>query len=62
MCHHVYVRLSAEERKAVTKLSGVLIPAYALALLAMFAFAALSHQPRSGETLTAAAEMPAAKR
>jgi hypothetical protein len=30
MCHHVPVRLSAEEKQVVRRLSNVLIPAYAV--------------------------------
>ena len=62
MCHHVYVRLSAEESKAVKKLSGVLIPAYAVALLALFAVVALTQQPRPGETIMASAQAPVNQR
>ena len=55
MCHHVYVRLSAEEEKSVKKLSGVLIPAYASILLALFLAATLIHQPRQSEMVASAA-------
>jgi len=41
MCHHVPVRLLAEEKQVVRRLSSVLIPAYtalALVVIAGFAF------------------------
>ena len=45
MCHHVPVRLSAEERQAVGRLSGLLIPAYAMLALVAIAGFALGHAP-----------------
>jgi hypothetical protein len=42
MCRHVYVRLSAEEKAAVKKLSGTMIPIYASILLAMIAVAMIA--------------------
>ena len=40
MCHHVHVTLSAEEKKDVKKLSGIMIPVYASIMLAMIAVVA----------------------
>jgi hypothetical protein len=34
MCHHGRIRLSAEDRKDVKKLSGIMAPVYATAMLA----------------------------
>ncbi len=49
MCHHVYVKVSAEEKKEAKKLSGILIPVYASIVLAVVAVVALSGAPRPGE-------------
>jgi hypothetical protein len=59
MCHHVYVKLSAEDRKDVKKLSGVMIPVYASIVLAVIAVVAVSGAPRQGE-LIASSSAPAA--
>jgi hypothetical protein len=48
MCH-VPVRLSAEEQQAVRRLSGVLIPAYAVLALAVIASLALGLGHDRGE-------------
>jgi hypothetical protein len=61
MCHHVYVKLSAEDRKDVKKLSGVMIPVYASIVLAVIAVVAVSGAPRQGE-LIASSSAPAATR
>ncbi len=61
MCHHVYVTLSAEEKKEVKKLSGFLIPVYASIVLAVIAVVALTGAPRPGEQV-AATFAPAATR
>ena len=61
MCHHLPVSLSAEDKKAVRRLSGVLIPAYAAVALAVIAALAVVHAPRSNE-LVASASLPAASR
>lgn len=45
MCHHAPVRLSAEEKQAVRRLSRVLIPACAMLALAVIAGLALGHAP-----------------
>ena len=62
MCHHVHVQLSADEAKSVRKWTGILIPAYGLALLALFAAVSLTQPPRQGESITASAQPPAGHR
>jgi hypothetical protein len=44
MCHHVHVRvtLSAEDKKAAKKLSGIMVPVYASIVLAVIAVAVIS--------------------
>jgi hypothetical protein len=51
MCHHVHVTLSAEDRKDVRKLSGIMIPIYASIVLAVIAVVAVSSAPRQGEMI-----------
>ena len=53
--------LSAEDKKSVERLSGVLILAYATAALAVIAVLAVVHAPRSSE-LVASAALPAVSR
>ena len=55
MCHHVHVTLSAEDRKDVKKLAGVMIPVYASILLAAIAVVAVNGSPRQGEQVAASA-------
>ena len=61
MCHHLPVNLSAEDKKSVKRLTGVLIPAYAAVALAVIAALVVVPAPRSGE-LVASAALPAASR
>jgi len=61
MCHHVHVTLSAEDKKDVKRLSGLMIPIYASIVLAVIAVVALTGVPRQGE-LIASASAPAAAR
>ncbi len=63
MCHHVHVHvtLSAEDKKDVKKLSGIMIPVYASIVLAVVAVVALGSAPRQGE-LIASNTVPAATR
>jgi hypothetical protein len=61
MCHHVHVTLSAEDKKDVKRLSGLMIPVYASIVLAVIAVVALTGAPRHGE-LIASASVPAAAR
>jgi len=55
MCHHVYVTLSAEEKKEAKKLAGLIIPVYASILLAIFALVAVSSTPKQGEMIASQA-------
>jgi hypothetical protein len=61
MCHHVHVTLSAEEKAAVKKLSGVLIPVYASILLAMIAVVAVASGPRQGELIASSSASTATR-
>ena len=61
MCHRVYVTLSAEDKKEVKKLSGVMIPVYAVIMLALITVVAVSGASRQGE-LVASTAAPAATR
>ena len=61
MCHHFPVTLSAEDKKSVKRLSGMLIPAYAAVALAVIAALAVVHAPPPNE-LVASAAPPAASR
>jgi len=51
MCHHVHVTLSAEEKKDIKKLSGLMIPVYASIVLAVIAVAAVGGSRPQGELL-----------
>ncbi len=51
MCHHVHVTLSAEDKAAVKKLSGMMISVYASIVLAVIAIVAISGTPRQGELI-----------
>jgi hypothetical protein len=51
MCHHVHVKLSAEDKAAVKKISSWMIPVYATAVLAVIAVAAAIGGPRNGEVV-----------
>jgi hypothetical protein len=58
MCHLVHVWLTAEEKSAVKRLSGLLIPVYAAVVLAVIAVAVVA--PGSGRTeLIASRSVPA---
>jgi hypothetical protein len=59
MCHRVYVTLSAEDKKDIKKLSGIMIPVYASVMLALIAVVAVSAGSRQGE-LVASTNIPAA--
>ena len=61
MCHHVHVMLSAEDKKHVKKLSGILIPVYASIVLAAIAVVAFTGSPQKNE-LIAATSVPASAR
>ena len=61
MCHHVHVTLSAEDKKDVKKLSGIMIPVYASIVLAVVAVVAVTGTPRQG-ALVASTSAPAVTR
>ena len=54
MCHHVHVTLSAEDKAAARKMTGVMIPAYAAVLLAIVAVVSVT-APRSNERIASVA-------
>ena len=60
MCHHVHVTLSADEKKEVRKLAGVMIPVYASILLAMIVVAVANGSRQ--DALIAASSAPTAMR
>jgi hypothetical protein len=55
MCHHVDVRLSAEDKAAVKQVWRWLAPVYAVAVLALIAGVAVSGALRNGEQVASAA-------
>jgi len=55
MCHNVHVTLSAEEKKDVRKLCGIMIPVYASIMLALFAVVAVTGGPPRGELIASTA-------
>jgi hypothetical protein len=61
MCHRVYVTFSAEEKKEVRKLSGIMVPVYASVLLGLIAAVAISGGSRQDEQVASTAA-PAATR
>jgi hypothetical protein len=61
MCHHIHITLSAEDRKDVKTLTGIMIPVYASILLAVVAVVAIGGSPRQGEMI-AASSAPSASR
>lgn len=61
MCHYGRMKLSAEDRESVKKLSGVIIPVYATAMLALIAFVVVAGGSREGE-LIASTTVPASTR
>ena len=63
MCHHahVHVTLSAEDKKDVRKLAGIMIPVYASVVLAVIAVLAVSGAPRQAEQVAAASVAAAAR-
>jgi len=61
MCHHVHVRLSAEDKAATKTISGWMIPIYATVVLAAIVVVAATSGPRNSE-LVASSSAPAATR
>ena len=61
MCHHGRIRLSAEDREDVRKLSGIMLPIYATAMVALLAVIVVTGGSRQGE-LVASTTAPASTR
>lgn len=63
MCHpaHIHVMLSAEDKKEIKNLAGIMIPIYASAMLALIGFVAVTASSRQAE-LVASTAAPAATR
>jgi hypothetical protein len=61
MCHHLHVMLSAEDKKDVKKLSGIMIPIYASVPLALVALVVVSGASRQGK-MVASTSVPAVQR
>jgi hypothetical protein len=61
MCHHVPVRLSAEEQQAVRRLTGIMIPACALLALAVVAGFALGPAPDRHEVVASVPAVDASR-
>jgi hypothetical protein len=49
MCHHGRIKLSADDREEVKKLSGIMVPVYATAMLALIGFVVVTGGSRQGE-------------
>jgi sugar phosphate permease len=62
MCRSVLVRFTPEERAYAKWLSGLMVPVYAVVVLAIIAVAALRDAPRSRDMVAAAATPVAAPR
>ncbi len=61
MCRHLHVTLSAEDKRDVKKLSGVLIPVYASIVFAVIALIAVTGGSRHDELIASTAVSPAAR-
>ena len=61
MCHHGRIRLSAEDREDVRKLSGIMVPIFVTAMVALLAFVVVTGASRQGE-LVASTTAPASTR
>lgn len=61
MCHHVLVRLSAEEKQTVRRLSRLLIPAYAGLALAVIAGFVLGQAPDRHELVASVPAVAASR-
>ena len=61
MCHHGHIKLSPEDMKEVKKLSGIMIPVYATAMVVLIAIVAVTGGSRQGE-LVASTTAPVAAR
>jgi hypothetical protein len=54
MCRIAHLKLSPDEKKAVRKLSGVMIPIYASIALVLLAVVTITQVPRAGDAITVA--------
>lgn len=61
MCRHVHVTLSANDRKQVKALAGIMLPVYASVLLAVIAIVAVTSAPRPGELIAASSAASATR-
>jgi hypothetical protein len=61
MCHHGHIKLSPEDKKDVKKLSGIMIPVYATAMVALIAFVAVTGGSRQGQMVASTAPTAAAR-
>ena len=55
MCHHGRIRLSTEDREDVRKLSGIMLPIYATAMVALLAFVVVTSGSKQGELVASTA-------
>jgi hypothetical protein len=58
MCHAARAKLTPEERATARRLTGLMLPVYAVAVLAIIALTAITGGPGSGERV-ASASVPA---
>jgi hypothetical protein len=61
MCRHLHVTLSAEDKRDVKKLSGVLIPVYASIVLVVIAVVTFTGSSRQNELIASTAVSAAAR-
>ena len=61
MCHHAHITLSAEERKDIKKLSGIMLPVYASIVLALIAVVAVSGGSHQGELIASSSASTATR-
>jgi hypothetical protein len=59
MCRIAHLRLSPDEKKAVRKLSEVMIPIYASIALVLLAVVTITQVPHSGDAVAVAKSNPA---
>jgi hypothetical protein len=59
MCRSVHVRLTLSERKEVARWSGIMIPVYTSIVVFVLVTLIVTHQPRTGEMITAAGDTTA---
>jgi hypothetical protein len=54
MCHHVHVKLTPAEEKAVRKMYGIMVPVFASVILVLVAAIAFTQPPRGSDKLLTA--------